>query len=221
MRRLIAGLTIAGLATPTFARTASGVPASRPEISGCAVFDAVDVAALPKAAPLIGPMVDAALRARHADWTPTTVADAEVVLDAVDPMSRARTTLIAQRSQGAWRVSAVRSAAAGAPETKSATLSPNDAATVDDILADACLWSTPPILPNQVPLKDGKVAVCYDGLDTILRIRSGEKRWDGEEKCRVVGLPYRLSLLLWNATLMPSASGRATMIRDAEPRPKP
>jgi hypothetical protein len=222
MRRLITALAMATVATPLLAQTPEAKPTPRPAVDGCTIFAPVDIAALPKAQPQSGLLVDAALKARHRDWTPAASADAEVVVDAVDPMSRSRTTVIAEHAGGAWRVSAVKDAAGAAPEAKAVTLSAEDAAIVDSVLSDACFWSTPPILPNDVPLKNGKVAVCYDGVDTILHARSGAKRWDGMQKCRLVGLPYRLAGVLWRATLRPSFSGSAQMTRDApKPEAKP
>ena len=211
-------LTVGVAPALAFGQPATAPPAPASPVNGCTIFDPVDVAKLPKAAPTDGPVITSELIKRHADWRPDAGADAEIALDSIDPLGGTRTTTLAARAGGVWRVSGVsgsiRSSEKTPPaQTKQVALDADQAAALNAVLADACFWSTPPILPNNVPLKSGKVATCFDGMNTDFRVRLGERRWYGEQDCRVVGLPGRLAAILWKASVPAHFSGMFNSVR--------
>ena len=215
-------------ASPAFAQPAQAPSAPARPTNGCNVFDPVDLAKLPKANPPKGQVITDELATRHADWHAAAGADAEIAVDSTDPMAGSRTTTLAERVGGGWRVSAVsdagprRDGQATAPQTRQVALDPAQTAALNAVLADACFWDTPRILPNAVPLKTGGQAMCFDGMNTAFRVRLGARRWYGEQQCRVVGLPGRLARILWSAALPAHFSGAYMNTEGPKtPAPKP
>jgi hypothetical protein len=194
------------------------VPAPFRPVNGCAVFDSVDIAKLPKGPATDQPVVTVNLAKRHAGWRNDSHIDAEIALDSVAPLGGMRTTTIAGRIDGVWHVSAVRTALAGdrggSPrETRQTVLDGEQTKALEAVLADPCFWTTPPVLPNDVPLKNGKSAICFDGVNTIFRVRVGDRKWYGEQDCRALGLPARLASILWRAALPAQFGGMFTTVR--------
>jgi hypothetical protein len=215
MRAIMMSIGLVGvLASGAMAQaSAPAQPATRPPMTGCSVFDPVDIAKLPKALPPQLPVITDALAKRLGDWKSSPQADADIVVDSTDPMSGRRTTVLAERIGGVWRVSAVQDGghaqggSAAAPASKQATLDAEHTAALSQVLDDACFWSTPPILPNEVPAKDGGVFECRDGMNTTFRVRAGSRLWYGEQDCRLLGLPGRIGQILWSASLAATFSG--------------
>lgn len=183
-------------------------------INGCTIFDPIDTSKLPKGPPPAPPVVTAEIAARVQDFKPTAGADARIVLDTIDPLAGQRTTLVAERVHGTWTLFAAQDRGTqshpqdtSARVTKSATLDAEQARSLESILSDECFWNTPPILPNSLPAKGGGDFTCLDGIDTDYRVEVGARRWYGSQKCRSVGLPGRVTRILYGATLQPTFTG--------------
>ncbi len=137
-------------------------------------------------------------------------ADAEFRVYSRDPVSGLETSVLAFRTGEGWSVETVRERGPGrVPQAlrlhqrKKIRLSSRAAALLDATLNDRCLWSTPPLLPREVPTTTGVTYECADGLDTVYEARLGYRRWAGVQRCHIDGLAAVAAMMLWDLTLSP------------------
>ena len=109
----------------------------------------------------------------------------------------------AVRRNGRWRVAAVvRSKPRTVRDTGTPLLnrvvipSEADARRLDRLLSDECLWRTPPILGEQIPLRDGQVALSFDGPTGVYSIKVGNRLWVGMQTSADVGPPAEIADIL-------------------------
>lgn len=146
--------------------------------------------------------------------TPSSAADAEIRLAQhsrgyIPP--RTALSLVARREAGFWTIYAVTETSrpeipdpmvdspwiASLERSPTKRLTPDDAATLDRILADKCLWSAPTFMPQAIPIRKGGIYMCPPhGPDTTFDIRDGTRRWRGAQFCRTVGPQRDLERLL-------------------------
>jgi len=133
-------------------------------------------------------------------------ADAEIRTASFGGLSDSRGSTIAWRVNGIWTTSMVsqssRDFADGShhPTKHTAVLGPLATARLNQLLSGGCVWKTPVLLVDNVPLKNGSTSgICLDGVTTYFDIRDGQRRWRGAQYCGPYGTPGQIALILSHA----------------------
>jgi hypothetical protein len=112
------------------------------------------------------------------------------------------TALRAVRHDGGWRVAAlVRIIPASSRPgrilyDRARRLSKVEGAELDTLVADRCLWLTPTVLDEDIPLLGGRTARSFDAAGGVYSIRVGVQRWVGLQNSSGVGPPAAIADLL-------------------------
>lgn len=108
--------------------------------------------------------------------------------------------VVGHRSGGGWEVyarsldSSKRRVRWSAWSSKS--LSARGTQRLDSLLADPCLWQTPPFLNSKVKLRNGRYYAMPDGPSTRYDLSLGERRWGGWHISWTVGIPGQVQRLM-------------------------
>lgn len=100
-------------------------------------------------------------------------------------------------------------------------LATDDAAELDRLLREPCLWSAPPMIPEFIKLRDGGWSECHHGSVTTIDIRVGDRRWSGTQICRLFGVPGELAVAVRAASGEEWEATDTRLIRWLGPPPEP
>jgi hypothetical protein len=199
---LRSGLAILALIIPAEALASEAGPAI------CTEFEQVD----PNAEPInvLTPSGDEPIEVAWDRWRRdepkvawrTETSDATIRFETAPGMhpDRRIREVVGRRSEGGWEVyarsldGAKRRARWSAWSSKA--LSAQGTQRLNALLADPCLWQTPPFLRSLVKLRNGHHVERHHGPSTRYDLSSGEQRWGGWHIVWRVGIPGQVLELL-------------------------
>jgi len=166
----------------------------------CGLQDNIDAARLPQSPPVYAGEVLKSSR----EHLPGQARPVQVRAALNIAMIGGQHYLLATRDARGWRVDrwvqgSARMSPDGAGQEARLThgrLSRARSAKLDTLLGSTCLWRFPAYLPNTLPLKGGQDVTCMDGANLVLEIRSGRRRWVGDQECQIQGAPGEIYNLL-------------------------
>lgn len=115
-------------------------------------------------------------------------------------------SLLARRdAAGGWTVEQVNEGREGgrmspeAPSIQHATLTPDQAARLNALVGDRCLYDEPGYFGRSVPMRAGGEAMCADGADSLIEVVVGGREHRTFQACHTFGRAGQAAGVLWEA----------------------